>query len=159
MVLVMPGSISSAGFHGGEDVDQPGMIASFGNDRLDSVFFAEGLVAPDELDLNTDLDGELLGMVAQLIALGFCPPGVVKQSDLVVTEVARHGAGLTDIRKGSGDDNPVKAEEHASDLILVTFNKRIRDLSLLFWLVLRIRIGYPKFFGSGYAGLGILSSV
>jgi len=34
LVLVMPGSISGAGFHGGEDVDQPGMIAAFGNDAL-----------------------------------------------------------------------------------------------------------------------------
>jgi hypothetical protein len=74
-----------------------------------------------------------------------------------LSDAARHGAGITDIRKGSGDDNPVKTGEHASDLILVTFDERIHGLFLLSWLVLRIRIGYPRYFGSGYAGLGFLA--
>ena len=148
-VLVMPGAISGAGFHGGEDVNEPGMIATFGNDRLDPVFFAKGLVAPDKLDLNTGLKCKLLGMVAQLIPQGFCPPGIVEQPDLVVTEVARHGSGITDIRKGSGDDDTIETGKYASDLVPVALDEWIHGLALLSWLLLRIRIGYATNFGSG----------
>ena len=158
LFLVMPGAIGGAGFHGGEDVDQPGMITPFSNDRLDPVFFAKGLVAADEFDLDAGLAGKLLGMVAQLIPQGLCPPGIVEQPDLVVTEVARHGAGITNIRQGAGDDDAIEAGKHARDLILVTFNEWIHGRSLLSWLVLRIRIGYTTNFGSGYAGLGIYQS-
>jgi len=63
-LLVIPGAISGAGLHGGENMNQAGMIASLGNDGLDPVFLTKGLVAPDELDLNAGLVGKLFGMVA-----------------------------------------------------------------------------------------------
>jgi len=53
--------------------------------------------------------------------------------------VARHGAGITDTRKGSGDDNPVKTGEYASDLVLVGAEDKDR-LSEIFWFRLcRVR--------------------
>jgi len=39
------------------------MIAPIGDDGLDPVLFAKGLVAAGELDLNAGLAGELLGVV------------------------------------------------------------------------------------------------
>jgi len=154
--LVMPGSISGTGFHGREDVDQAGMIAPFRYHGLDPVFLTKGLVATDELDLNASLAGELLGMVAQLIPQGFCPSGVIERPDLVVTEVTRHGAGITNIRKGAGDDDTIEAGKHARDLIPVTLDERIHDGYPLF-LQLRIRIADTTNFGSGYAGLGFIA--
>ena len=153
LFLVMPGAISGASFHGREDVDQPGMIAPFGDDGFDPVFLTKGLVATDELDLNAGLAGELLGMVAQLIPQGLCPSGVIEQSDLVVTEVARHGAGIAYIRKGAGNDDAIEAGKHARDFIPVALDERIHDGYPLF-LQLRIRIADTLYFGSGYAGLG-----
>ena len=92
-------------------------------------------------------------MVAQLIPQGLCPSGVVEQSDLVVTEVACHGAGIANIREGAGDDDAIEARKYARDLILVALDERIHDGYPLFWY-LRIRIADTTNFGSGYAGLG-----
>ena len=151
--LVVPGAIGSAGFHGREDMDQAGMITPLSDDGLDPVFFTKGFVAPNELNLDAGLNGKLLSVVSQLIAQRLCPSGVIEQLDLVVTEVTRHGARITDIGKGSGNDNTIEAGKYASDFILVAFDEGIHDGYPLFSL-LRIRIGDTKNFGSGYAGLG-----
>jgi hypothetical protein len=45
-------------------MDQAGVITPLSDDGLDPVFFTKGFVAPDELNLNTGLDGEFLGMLA-----------------------------------------------------------------------------------------------
>lgn len=66
-LLVVPGVIGSAGFHGREDMDQAGIITPLSDDGLDPVFFTKGFVAPDELNLYIGLDSELLGMFAQCI--------------------------------------------------------------------------------------------
>ena len=129
------------------------MITPLSDDGLDPVFFTKGFVAPDELNLNAGLDGKLLSMVSQLIAQWLCPTGVIEQPDLVVTEVTCHGARVTDIGKGAGDDDTIKAGKYASDFILVAFDEGIHDGCPLF-LLLRIRIGDTTNFGSGYAGLG-----
>ena len=64
LFLVMPGAIGGKRLHGREDVDQAGMIVPFGDDGLDPILLAKGLVATDELDLNAGLASELLGMIA-----------------------------------------------------------------------------------------------
>jgi len=130
-----------------------GMITLLGDDGLDPVFFAKGFMAPDELDLDAGLDGKLLSMVSQLIAQRLCPSGVIEQPDIVVTEVTCHGARITDIGKGDGNDDTIEVGKSASDFILVAFDGGIHDGYPLF-LLLRIRIGDTTNFGSGYAGLG-----
>ena len=129
------------------------MTAPFSNDGVYPVFLAKGLVPADELYLNVGLDGELLGMVAQIIAQGLCPSGVVEQPDLMVTEVTCHGARISDIGKSSGNDDTIEAGKHAGNLILVAFDERIHGSYPLF-LLIRIRIDDSTHFGSGYAGLG-----
>ena len=131
--LVMPGAISVTGLHGREDMDQAGMTAPFSSDGFYPLFLAKGLVTADELYLNVGLDGELLGMVAQIIAQGLCPSGVVEQPDLVVTEVTCHGARISDIGKSSGNDDTIEAGKHAGDLILVAFDERIHGSYPLFF--------------------------
>ena len=71
--LVMPRSGRRAGRHGREELHQPGVIAARGEDRLDPVLFAERLELADELDLQSRLDGESLGVLPQLLAQGFGP--------------------------------------------------------------------------------------
>jgi hypothetical protein len=70
----------------------------------------------------------------------------------MITEVAGHGACITDIREGAGDDNPIEAGKYTGDFVLVSLNERIHDDYPLSGL-LRIRIGYTVYFGSGYAGV------
>jgi hypothetical protein len=134
-------------------MDEAGMLTPLSDNGLDPVFFTKGFVAPDELNLDASLDGELLSMISQLIAQGLCPSGVIEEPDLVVTEVARHGARVTDIGKGSCNDDTIEAGKYTSDFILVAFDEGIHNSYPLF-LLLRIRIGDTTSFGSGYAGLG-----
>ena len=119
---------------------QAGVITTISDDSLDPILLTKGLVAADELDLNTCLEGEMLGMFTQFISQRLCPTRIVEQPDLVVTKVACHGARITDIRERSGDDDTIKAGKYASDLILVAFDERIHDGYPLF-LLLSIRIG------------------
>lgn len=137
--LIMPGTKRRAGFHGREDVDQAGVIAALVDNGLDSRFFAECLMPSDELDRQAGLASKLLGVFSDLIAQPLRPPGVVKQSDLVVIEVTRHRIGVTDIWKCSGDDNTVKTGKHIGDLILVALDERVHSNSSLFTLLFRIK--------------------
>jgi len=59
-------------------MNQARMITSFGENSLDPVFFAKGLMTANELDFNACLDGQLLGMMTQLITQGLCPARVVE---------------------------------------------------------------------------------
>lgn len=152
--LVMPRSIGGTGFHGREDMDQTGVISPLGDERLDPVLFTKRLVAADGLDLITRLRGELFGMAAQFIPQRLRPARVVEQSNVVITEVARHGASITNIGKGPGDDDTIETGEHARDFIPVALDEWIHDGYPLF-LQLRIRIAETTNFGSGYAGLGL----
>ena len=135
---------------------QAGMITTISDDGLDPILLTKGLVATDKLDLNPGLEGEMLGMVTQFIAQRLCPARVIEQPDLVVTEVTRHDARITDIGKGSGNDDTIEAGKYASNFILVAFDEGIHDSYPLF-LLLRIRIGDTTNFGSGYAGLGLFA--
>ena len=79
--------------------------------------------------------------------------GEVKQSDLMLTKIARHGTRITDIGKRSGYNDSIEVGKHAGDLILMAFNERIHNGHPLF-LLLRMRIGDSTYIGSGFAGLG-----
>ena len=61
----------------------------------------------------------------------------------MITEVARHGASIPDIGKGSGDHDAIEAGKYTRDRILVVFYKRIYG-GYPWLLLLRIRIGDTK---------------
>ena len=66
--LVVPGLERGAGFHGREYVNQTGMVTPLGEDGLDPLFFAEGLVVADKLDFQACPMSQLLGMLTKRIA-------------------------------------------------------------------------------------------
>ena len=57
----MPRLVKGTGLHGREDVDQTGMFASLGDDRLDPLLLAKGFVISDELNLQIGLGMADLG--------------------------------------------------------------------------------------------------
>ena len=78
--LVMPGTISGAGFHGGEDPDQTRVLASLPEDLMNLVLLAEALRPADEFDFQRVLGRQALGVLAQRFAQRLRPPDVVKDA-------------------------------------------------------------------------------
>lgn len=90
-------------------MDQPRLLAAFGDDRLDAFFFAECLVTTDKLDLQSRLGSQPLGVLAQLVPQRLGPASIVEHTDAQVAEQAAHRLGVSDVGQRSGDDNPVEA--------------------------------------------------
>jgi len=93
--------------------------------RLDPLLFAKRLVMADELDFQTSLSGQPLGMGPKLLSQRFCPAGVVKQTHPPDTQIPGHGLGMGDLRKRASDHDAVKATQHRGDLLLMAFDKGI----------------------------------
>ena len=63
----------------------------------------------------------------------------------MIPEKARHGIGMTDVRQGAGDDDPIKAGKHAGDIVLVSLDEGVHQQSLLCGFVLRMRETIDEF--------------
>jgi hypothetical protein len=61
---------------------QAGVIAARGEDRLDARLLAEGLELADELDLQSRLGGDLLGVLPQFLTQGLGPAGKLNKRTL-----------------------------------------------------------------------------
>jgi hypothetical protein len=152
--LDVPRSVRRAGLHGREDVHQPGMITALGEDLLDAHFLAERLELADELDLQSRLGGDSLGVLPQIFAQGLGLAGKVEQADPMVVKETGHYPGMADFGQGGGNHDSVKARECTADAALVGFDKRIHRRSLY-------RTGSTRndrrssLFGSVNAGLGL----
>ncbi len=107
-LLIVPGLEGRARFHGREDVDDAGMVASLGEDFLDPLFLAEILLLADELDLQTMLGGECLDVVPDLVAQGRGPLLEVKDPYAVGVEKCRDGVWVADVGERPLDDDPAK---------------------------------------------------
>jgi len=88
---------------------QTGVVAALGEDGLDPVFLAECLVMPDKLDLYPSLGRDLFGVDSQFLTQGCGPQRIVEQPDVVSAKEASHGLGVTDVRQGAGNDDPIEA--------------------------------------------------
>jgi hypothetical protein len=74
--LVVPRTIGEARLHGGEDMDQTGVIATCGEDRVDPIRLTERLKLVDEFNLKHSLGGEAFGVGAQWLG----PAGIIEQT-------------------------------------------------------------------------------
>jgi hypothetical protein len=106
-----------------------GMVATFTDNFLDTLLLSKGLAASNELNVQRSLRSDLLGMVSQFIAQRLCPASIVKEAKFVIAEITSHCLGMTDIWKGTRDDNTVKAGNDAANLILMEFYKTVHDPS------------------------------
>ena len=69
----------------------------------------------------TALAGETGNAIAQEVIRA--PGGSIRTP--LVCEIPRRGLSMTDVRQRPGDHDTVEAGNDASDLVVVTFNKRI----------------------------------
>lgn len=108
-------------------MDQAGVIAAFGEDRFDPVFLTESFVLANELDLDTGLGGDGLGIDAQLIAQRLRPFWKVKYANLVIGQIAGHRPGVADIRQCPCEYDTVEAGDHTCNVIFMAFDKGVHD--------------------------------
>jgi len=114
--LVMPGLVGLTGFHGREDVDEPWMDASLLDDLPDSIFFSEVLLS-DELDFEAVSLGNVLGIVPQLISERFCETRVIKDTDVVDSEITAHSFSVAEPGHCPLNHYSIKAGENSRDLL------------------------------------------
>src|SRR6266571_2477527 len=83
--LIVPGLVRSAGLHGRQHMHQAGLRAALLNDFGDALFFTR-LGLADELDLDTLLARQPLGIGAQAIALWFSKTRVVEDANAALDQ-------------------------------------------------------------------------
>lgn len=128
-LFVMPGFKRRTRLHGREDMDQSRMIPALGDDLLDPFFLTE-ILLPDKLDLQSILLGQLLGPQTDFVPQGFDKLGIIENANPLGSQMATHGIGITDIGKGSGDDDPIKARENSSNFTSISFCQHTHGFSL-----------------------------
>ena len=120
-LFVAPRLVGLTWLHGREDMNEPGVIASFLEDLLNACFFSEILLA-DEIDLETIFRGNPFGILPQFISKGFRKTRVVKDTDVLVAQVAGHPLSIAERGQSSLNHHTIKAGENSRDLVRVTFN-------------------------------------
>jgi len=95
-LLVVPRLIGRARFHGREDVHHPRSLATHGQHLLHPVLFAEVPLA-NELDFQTVLDCQSLGVLPQLVAKRLNETGIVEEAHFALVKVGGHPGGETNL--------------------------------------------------------------
>ena len=113
--------------HGGEDVNQPRMVASLSNNLLDPLFFSELLLSTDKFDLQSVVSSQSLCILSNLVTKRFRPTRVVEEANLSGVKIQSHSTFVADLGNGSIKDDPVKAGEDSPDLVAVTLGKECHD--------------------------------
>jgi hypothetical protein len=119
-LFIMPGFKRGTGFHGREDMDQPRMIPTLGDDLLETSFFTE-ILLPDEFDLHPVVPAQRLRPQTDFVPQGFDELGIIENTNTLGSQMATHGIGITDIGKCPGDNHPIKARKDSSNLSGISF--------------------------------------
>jgi hypothetical protein len=98
------------------------MMSSLFEDLLDPVFLADVMVA-EELDGQSRVRRQFLGMAAELIAERFGELGVIEDADVVIEEIASGGLGVADVWERPGDDDSIQARQDTRDLLGMSFDE------------------------------------
>ena len=118
-LLVVPGLVGLTGFHGGEDMHQPRVIASCCEDIPNPVFFSE-ILLPDKLDLEAAFIGNPFGIVSQFISKGFGETWIVEDPNLIVAQKSAHPLSVTELGQSPPDHHTIKTGENPRNLVSVT---------------------------------------
>ena len=121
-LLVVPWLVGRAGFHGGENADQPRLLTPAGQNLLHPVFLPEVPFA-DELDLDSCFDSHLLGVLTNPVTEWLGELGIVEYPDLPLVPKRRHPPGKADLRQRAEYQHPVPATQHSGYLRRVTFRQ------------------------------------
>jgi len=126
--LVVPRLVGGTRFHGREDANQAGVMASLREDFLHPIFFAEVPFA-DEHNLQAVLGGQSFGILSQGVAQRLGKAGIIKNQNLPSLQVRRHALGVTEPRQRSLDQDTVVARKHARDFISMTLDQQFHGSS------------------------------
>ena len=123
-LLVVPGLIGVAGFHGRDDVYQPGTVAALLQDPRHHILLADIALA-DVLDRQPRLAGQRGGAVAHTVSQRLGKLGVVEDADTTGIEIPGHPVRIANSRQCPGDHHPVVARQHTGDPIVVAVRQRL----------------------------------
>ena len=110
--LVMPRPVGLTGLHRRQDAHEPRFVAALVEDLPYDVFFANVALA-QKLDLDAVALGELLGILANLVAQRFGKLGVVEDSDAARSEVRGHPLAVAKSRQRAVHDDAIPAGNYA----------------------------------------------
>jgi hypothetical protein len=107
--LVMPGPIAGACLHGGEDMHELGLGTTSFQDFLNAVFLAEGVDLSDELDFDTVVLCDTLGVFTNRFPQRLGKLRIVEYPDLVHKQKLRHPFVEAPAGESALNDDTVKA--------------------------------------------------
>src|SRR5450755_334056 len=113
--LVVPWLIGRAGFHRGENGNEPGLRASLLDQRGDLVRFAHAAGA-DELDFDSILGSHAFSVLAQCLAQRLRKLRVIKDADAPLVQVICHRLAVAKVGDRPLNDQPVIAAENSGNL-------------------------------------------
>ena len=119
----MPGFVRGAILHRGKHMDQSGMFPTGFENLRNPIFLAKRVKLADELDLDSMVGGEGLGMIVNLIPQRHSPVGKIENHDSFGVQVVCGGFCITDVWKRTIEDHPVKTRNNAYDILSVSVEK------------------------------------
>ena len=134
-LLVVPGLVSIAGLHGGDDVHQARMIATPLEDPRHNLLLAN-VAFCYVLDCHSGLGGQRCRAVAHTITQLHRELRVVENTDTLAIQIPGHPTRITDAGQCPGDYHAVVARQRSGDPIVITVRQRLahpapRQMTLL----------------------------
>jgi len=130
-LLVVPGLIGVAGFHGRDDMDQAGMVAA-DREHLGNDLFLADVVLGNVFDGNAGSTGQRGSAVADAITKRFGKSRIVEDPDLPRIQKPRHSLRIAGPGQRAGDDDPVVAGEYPGKALAVTLRQQLPQIPLPF---------------------------
>lgn len=123
-LLIMPGFVRRARFHGGEDVYQTRMRTPLGNDFTDAFLFAKRLSALNKIDLKFVFLGNLFSVESNLVSKRLSPFRVVEDAYFIGIKVSRHSPCIANRWYCTGNDDTIKTRQDTLNLIRMAVSKK-----------------------------------
>ena len=127
--LVVPWLIGRAEFHDRNDMNQPGVIATCLDDRRDD-FLLANMCFGDVLNLCSGRLRQFLGVRPESVTQGFSKLRIVKNTNVLRVQKARHLRRMARSWQRARNNNPVVTRQYARYSVSLTLNKRCIRRSL-----------------------------
>ena len=123
-LLVVPGLVGIAGFHGRDDVHQTGAVATLLEHARNNIFLTDMRLG-DVLDGNSRFGGQRCRTVAHAVAQRLGKLGVVEDADALGIQIPGHPGSIANPRQRAGDHQSVVARKYPADPVVVAFRQRL----------------------------------